>query len=86
MNQTRRTILRTGLAALAAPAVSRAMAQGFSNRPITLVVPFTPGGTTDLLARLIGQKLETALGQTVIIENKAGAGGSNREARLGGPP
>jgi tripartite-type tricarboxylate transporter receptor subunit TctC len=56
--------------------VSRTFAQGLSTRPITLVVPFTPGGTTDILARLIGQKLEAALGQNVIIENKAGAGGS----------
>lgn len=76
MSATRRTILGTGLAALAAPFVSRASAQGFPTKPITLVVPFTPGGTTDILARLIGQKLETALGQTIVIENKPGAGGS----------
>lgn len=76
MTISRRILLRSGLAAMAAPFVSRASAQGFPTKPITLVVPFTPGGTTDILARLIGQKLETALGQTIVIENKPGAGGS----------
>jgi tripartite-type tricarboxylate transporter receptor subunit TctC len=86
MIRSRRTFLRAGLAALAAPAISRAFAQGSSAKPITLVVPFTPGGTTDILARLIGQKLEVALGQTVIIENKAGAGGSVGAASVANAP
>lgn len=47
-----------------------------SAKPIRLIVPFTPGGSTDILARAIGPKLALALGQTVLIENKAGAGGS----------
>jgi tripartite-type tricarboxylate transporter receptor subunit TctC len=47
-----------------------------STKPIRLIVPFTPGGSTDILARAIGPKLALALGQTVLIENKAGAGGS----------
>lgn len=76
MTTTRRTILQSGFAGLAFPFVSRANAQVYPTKPITLVVPFTPGGTTDILARLIGQKLESALGQTVVIENKPGAGGS----------
>lgn len=74
--RTRRDMLKAsaglGLAALARPAI----AQAYPSRPISLVVPFTPGGSTDILARLIAMKIEAATGQTVITENKAGAGGS----------
>ena len=59
------------LFALAAPL---ARAQDYPTRPITIVVPFTPGGTTDILARMIGQRLEVRLGQSFLIENKPGAG------------
>lgn len=52
------------------------LAQGWPARPIRLVVPFTPGGSTDILARAIGQKLSQAWGQPVLIENVPGAGGS----------
>ena len=47
----------------------------FPNRPITLVVPLAPGGSNDILARLVGQKLERKFGKPVIIENRPGAGG-----------
>jgi tripartite-type tricarboxylate transporter receptor subunit TctC len=50
-----------------------AMAQGWPNRPIRMVVPYTPGGYTDLMARLVGQKISDALGQPIIFENKPGA-------------
>lgn len=72
----RRRFLIASAATLAAPGLLGAWAQGYPSKPITLVVPFTPGGSTDILARLIGQKLEAALGQAVVIENKPGAGGS----------
>ena len=49
-------------------------ATGYPNRPIKIVVPFAPGGTTDALARLLGQRMTLAWGQPVVVENKAGAG------------
>jgi tripartite-type tricarboxylate transporter receptor subunit TctC len=61
-----------------------AAAQDYPTRPITLIVPYTPGGSTEILARIVGQKLEARLGKSVIIENKPGAGtviGSNMVAK-----
>jgi len=57
-------------------------AQGFPNRPVTLVVPFPPGGSTDTAARLIGEKMRGPLGQSVVIENAGGAGGSIAVGRI----
>ena len=62
-----------GLVAFLAPGA--ALAQGFPNKPITLQVPFAPGGTTDLVARIVAEPLGRALGQSVVVINKAGGGG-----------
>src|SRR5688572_23653444 len=51
-----------------------ATAQGYPSRPVKLVVPFAPGGFTDVVARILGQKLSQSMGQQFIVENKAGAG------------
>ena len=78
---TRRRSLKAlaaaSLAALGSLSGTAALAQdSFPSKPITILVPFAAGGTTDILARIVSQALQQELGQTVIVDNKPGAGGN----------
>jgi tripartite-type tricarboxylate transporter receptor subunit TctC len=73
--RSRRDFIVTSLAALGA-ASGMARAQGFPSQPVHMVVPFPPGGGTDALARAIQETFQKAIGQTVVIDNKGGGGGS----------
>jgi tripartite-type tricarboxylate transporter receptor subunit TctC len=88
MKLPRRYFLHLAVGAAALPAMSHfALAETYPARPITLVVPFAAGGGIDVLARILGERLRMSLGQPVVVENIAGAGGSigvGRAARAAG--
>jgi tripartite-type tricarboxylate transporter receptor subunit TctC len=71
----RRYLLTLSALTLATAAAGSALAQSYPNKVVKLQVPFAPGGTTDIVARVIAEPLGKALGQSVIVENKAGGGG-----------
>src|SRR6201988_2749106 len=88
MKSSRRRFLQLASAAVALPASSRlARAQAYPSRPVRLVIGYTPGGSADLTARLMGQWLSEKLGQSFVVENRPG-GGTNiaTEAVLRSPP
>lgn len=70
---TRRAALGLAASALAAPALAQA---GYPNRPVRMIVPFPPGGSTDVLSRVIAERLGQALGQQVVVENRPGSAGN----------
>jgi tripartite-type tricarboxylate transporter receptor subunit TctC len=86
-------IIRAGLAAstLVAAVVGtplcQTLAQNYPTRPITLIVPYPPGGGVDLIGRLVAQRLSAALGEQVVVENRGGAGGmiGTRDLAKAGP-
>jgi tripartite-type tricarboxylate transporter receptor subunit TctC len=87
MNLRRRQILQLAGGALAAPAIARlAQAQTWPSRPITLVVPYPPGGPTDTIARLLAERMRSPLGQPVVVENTSGAGGTIAVTRVARAP
>src|SRR5262245_4308012 len=83
MKLPRRNFLHLAAGAAALPAISRfAWAQAYPTRPITMIVPFAPGGLTDVIGRILAEGMRTSLGQPVIIENVGGANGSIGTGRV----
>ena len=74
MNSNRRLCLSLAAAMLARP--SRGFAQAWPSRPLRMIVPYAPGGPTDILARLMAPVLSERLAQPVVVENVPGAGGN----------
>src|ERR1700694_2760404 len=74
----RRRFVGLTAAAVAAPSIlsSRASAADWPSKPVRVVVPFSPGGSTDITARLVSNRLQEVWGQSVVVENKGGAGGN----------
>src|SRR6476660_2110796 len=74
-------VFAVGALALAIVGASPATAQAFPSRPVTIIVPFAAGGTTDVIARIVGEHMSRTLGQQFIIENVVGAGGTTGSTR-----
>jgi tripartite-type tricarboxylate transporter receptor subunit TctC len=77
MKPLNRRCVLAGMAGLAAAVpLRRAKAAAYPERSITLIVPFAPGGSTDILARIVSDHLQRSLGQPVVVENRSGASGN----------
>ena len=87
MALTKRTLLAAGLSAASTAAFSiRVMAQAWPSKPIRMIVPLAPGATADIVARIFADELGKSLGQTVVVDNKTGAGGTIATAELARAP
>ena len=81
----RRTVVATLLAVLMS--AGGALANNFPSRPVTIIVPFAAGGPSDVMARILAERMKVTLGETVLVENVTGAGGSIGVGRaLRSPP
>lgn len=74
--------IAVAIALIVLAGIAGAQAQSYPSRQITLVVPFPPGGSTDVAARIMAERMRGPLGQSVIIENTGGAGGSIAVGRV----
>ena len=81
-----RTMAAVSLAAAAIGLAAPASAQTYPSRTITVIVPFAPGGTGDIVARVVSEKLGAALGQSIVVENRAGAAAPSAPAPSWRPP
>src|SRR5262249_62162695 len=78
-NSPRRNFLHLAAGAAVRPTISRvAWAQAYPTRPITMIVPFPAGGPTDVLARIMAERMRVSLGQSIVIENVTGGNGTKR--------
>src|SRR6266404_5451438 len=82
MEASRRTFLHLVAGAAALPTASRGWAQTYPSRPITIVIPFPPGGSTDVIGRILSERMRPSLGQSVVVENVGGANGSIGAGRV----
>ena len=78
----KKILLKMALICAVGFGASVSFGQAYPNKPIKIIVPFAPGGSTDIVARIMAQKMTPILGQSVIVENKAGAGGSIGAAEI----
>jgi len=81
MMTKRAIVLAIAAFAFAANDAKPATAQAYPSRPITIIVPFAAGGTTDVIARILGEHMSRTLGQQLIVENVVGAGGTTGSTR-----